>query len=326
MIRGSSDRQGRRESSLNEGELSEESTVESGRSRAEAPVVHGMEELIGSTPLLRLRIDDGEGAKIYVKLENLNPSGSIRDRYLAEILKRAVDAGQLVEGDTVSVAGIDDCSVSAALLARRIGVDLKVFASRSSSRRLLTLVERYGAEIEWLDEEVDWGGAVDRAAEWARRSHDRMFVNGYRHEAVRDSYAVIADEILESLGDAPVGAFITSVTTGGAYRQVAGELRESHPQMVVGGAVLGSQAFPSLVEERQDFLRDVSIEETWEVRDRIAQRYGLLLGPKGAAAVSLGLELRERIGPGKSIVALNPDAGQRYLGWEEKTLTDFDRT
>ena len=304
------------------------STARFGSSEAheELITVHRMDELIGATPLLKLESFSTDGASVYVKMENANPSGSIRDRYLAEIIRRAFDAGQLVEGDDVSVAGIDDCSVSAAFLAGRLGVSLRVFAPEDSSRRLLPLGEQYGAEIEWLEAGTSWREAVEEAAEWARHSSNRMFVNGYRREAVRDSYEVIADEILESLAGKPVGAFITSVTTGGAYRQVAGELRETHPDMLVGGAVLSDRDFPSLADDNQNILQDASLEEAWEMRDRLARQAGLLVGPKGAAAVKLGLDLRKRLDPDASIVALNPDAGQRYLGWEDRALRDLDRT
>jgi len=308
--------------------LTDESTAEAETAPSadgQAAAVARVDELIGATPLLKLEAFGGGANPLHVKMEDANPSGSIRDRYLAEIIRRAFEAGQLVDGDVVSVAGIDDCSVSAAFLARQLGVTLEVFAPEESNPRLVPLVRRYGADIEWLDSEADWQAAVDRAAQWARRAPDRMFVNGYRREAVRDSYAVVADEILESLEGTPVGAFITSVTTGGAYRQVAGQLRETHPDMLVGGAVLSDRSFPSLADDNRNILRDVSMQEAWEMRDRLARQTGLLVGPKGAAAVRLGLELGERLEPDAAIVALNPDAGQRYLGWEGERFSDFNR-
>lgn len=293
---------------------------------AAAPVVERMDRLIGCTPLLHLPRISGDGPPVYVKLEHLNPSGSIRDRYLAEILLRARDAGQLMAGDTVSVAGIDDCSVAAAFLAPRLDLNLRVFAAESASRRLLPLIERYGPDIVWLDGDLDWRDAVDEAVEWARKSHERMFVNGYRREAVRDSYSVVADEILTGLEDQPLGAFVTSVTTGGAYRQVTGELRETHPEMLVGGAVLTEKKFPTLDDEDpRNVLVEVDIEEAWEMRDRLARTEGLLLGPKGAASVALAVQMQDRVDPDSALVALNPDAGQRYLGWEDESLYELER-
>ena len=153
-----------------------------------------------------------------------------------------------------------------------------------------------------------------------------MFVNGDRREAVREAYDIIADELLEALGDRPLGAFITSVTTGGAYRQVTGELRETHPEMVVGGAVLAQRSFPSLEDDaKRNILEDIDIEKAWEMRDRIARKEGLLVGPKGAAAVTLALRLQTEVRSQDALVALNPDAGQRYLGWEDDTKFELER-
>lgn len=293
---------------------------------SDEPTVESMDALIGATPLVKLRRVGSEGPPIYVKMENTNPSGSIRDRYLAEILLRASEAGQLLDGDTVAIAGIDDCSVATAFLASQLGLHVEIFASRSASRRLLPLIERYGASVRWLPEEMTWSESVDEAAEWARHHPRRMFVNGYRREAVRDAYAIIADELLAALGDRRLGAFITSVTTGGAYRQVTGELRETHPDMVVGGAVLTERSFPSLQDDAEEnVLADVDMERAWEMRNRIAEEEGLLLGPKGAAAVALARRLQTQVEPETALVALNPDAGQRYLGWEDDTQFELER-
>mgnify|MGYP000088425997 FL=1 len=292
----------------------------------EEPSVEAMDALIGATPLVGLERIGAGGPPIYVKLENNNPSGSIRDRYLAEILLRASEAGQLLEGDTVAIAGIDDCSVATAFLASQLDIEVEIFASRATSRRLLPLIERYGASVRWLPEETSRSEAVEEAAEWARHHPRRMFVNGYRREAVREAYDIIADELLEALGDRPLGAFITSVTTGGAYRQVTGELRETHPEMVVGGAVLAQRSFPSLEDDaKRNILEDIDIEKAWEMRDRIARKEGLLVGPKGAAAVTLALRLQTEVQSQAALVALNPDAGQRYLGWEDDTKFELER-
>src|SRR5699024_6096226 len=107
---------------------------------------------------------------------------------------------------------------------------------------------------------------------------------------------------------------------GGTLRHVAGELRETHPTLRVGGAVLTDEDFPRLRERTYNRLRKVSLEEAWNMRDLLAQKEGLLLSPKGAAAVLLALEMRPDLPDDQVIVALNPDSGQRYLGWEDKPL------
>lgn len=280
-----------------------------------------MDELVGNTPLMRLsRLGDPEKAPVYIKMEQMNPSGSMRDRYVAEILERAVLAGNIVPGDTVALAGLDDSAVAAALFGSVLGVQVRVFAPKDSSRRLLPLVMHYGAKIIWTDVEGGVEGAIEEAAGWARQAPDRTYVDGYRRQAVRDAYSAIAGEILQALGDQRLGAFITSVSTGGTFRHVARELRQTYPSLKVGGAVLIDVEYPDLVEHQFNLLRHITIDEVWEMRDQIAQHEGLLIGPKGAACVKVALELQQVLPPDEVIVALNPDSGQRYLGWEDKPL------
>lgn len=290
-------------------------------SDAELRTVDRIDDLVGQTPLVRLnRVVDEAGPDVYVKMENVNPSGSIRDRYITEIIKRAAEAGYIVAGDTLAIAGIDDSSVAAALLTNLLLLDLRVFAPANSSRRLLPLLRRYGAEVVWTDEEDGLDGAIDEAASWARGAADRMYVDGYRRRAVTDAYSEMADEILRALHGRVLGAFVTSVTTGGTFRHVAHELRDTHPALQVGGAVLTDYEFPELRGHAYNRLRKVRLEEAWRMRDRLAGEEGVLLGPKGAAAVLLALEMRREMPDEEVIVALNPDSGQRYLGWEDKPL------
>jgi cysteine synthase len=285
------------------------------------PVLNRMDEWVGNTPLVRLqRMGKPGGAPIFVKMENLNPSGSMRDRYISEILERAAMAGSLVAGDTVALAGLDDSAASAALIAGVLGVKTQIFAPKDASRRLLPLVHRYGAKVLWTDADHGVAGAVEQAADWARQASDRMYVDSYRREAVRDAYAAIASETLQALDGHLLGAFITSVTTGGTFRHVARELRQSLPSLRVGGAVLLDVEWPSLGEHQFDQLRHFSETEVWALRDEIARKEGLLLGPKGAACVGLALELQHTVSSDEPIVALNPDSGQRYLGWENQPL------
>lgn len=280
-----------------------------------------MDELVGNTPLMRLsRLGDPTKAPVYIKMEQMNPSGSMRDRYVAEILERAVLAGNLVSGDTVALAGLDDSAVAAALFGSVLGLHVRVFAPKDSSRRLLPMVIRYGATVTWTAVDTGVEGAIEEAAAWARQAPDRTYVDGYRRQAVRDAYSAIAGEILQALGDQRLGAFITSVSTGGTFRHVARELRQTYPELKVGGAVLIDVEYPDLVEHQFNLLRHITLDEVWVMRDEIAQHEGLMIGPKGAACVKVALELQQVLAPDEVIVALNPDSGQRYLGWEDKPL------
>lgn len=293
--------------------MSFETNTEGGK----APVVGRIDALVGNTPLVRLRrLGNPEGAAIYVKMENTNPSGSIRDRYIAEILERAVAAGMLVEGDSVALAGLDDSAPAAGLIGNVLGLKTRLFAPKGSDKRLLELIERYGTELVWTDDAEGLEGAVAKAAAWSRQAADRMYVDGIRREAVRDAYGGMAAEIFQSLQSRRLGAFITSITTGGTFRHVARELRETRPTLHMGGAILGAIQLPDFKEHKFNSLQRFSMTEAFALRDEIAQNEGLLLGPKGAACVGLALQLQDKVAADEAIVALNPDSGQRYLGWE----------
>lgn len=283
--------------------------------------VESVTELIGNTPMVRLSHQgQAQLAPIYVKLEQLNPSGSIRDRYIAEILQRSFEAGQMEPGDEVSIAGLDDSAVSAAFLGQRLGLGVHVFAPRASSRRLLALVERFGAKVIWTDADGGIHGAVHDASAWARQDVGRFYIEGFRRQAVRESYAGVSQEILLSLQGRPLGAFVSSVSTGGTFREVSRHLRETHPALLVAGAVLLDVNFAKLGAQPGDLLERVTMEDAWQQRDELARQEGLLLSPKGAACIVLAKKLRAQISPDQVIVVINPDAGQRYLGWEDKPL------
>ncbi len=276
--------------------------------------VESMEALVGNTPLFRMGEDDSLD---FVKLENRNPSGSMRDRYIAEIVERALHAGQIRIGDTVVLASMDDSAVAASFIASVLGLESVVFAPESSSRRLVPLVERYGARIEWIGE-ATLDETAQKAAKWARSSADRFYVDGYRRMAVQDAYKSIATEILAALDGVPLGGFVTSVTTGATFREVSRLLRAKQPDLEVRGARLVENEYATA--EENPYITQVGLAEVWSVRDEVASQMGLMLGPKGAACVMLARKLRNEVQPGRAIVALNPDAGQRYLGWENKEL------
>lgn len=285
---------------------------------SESLCVESVDALIGHTPLVKLRrVSDQELATIYVKMESLEPSGSLRDRYLAETLERAKLAGQLEEGDFISIAGLNDSALSAAFLSASIGVKLRVFAPENTGARLLPVIVHYGAKVVWTAAEDGLPGAVRRASNWARESFDRMYIDGYRRKAVKGAYRSIANEILEALGDQTLAGFVTSVTTGVTFVEVSKLLRKQHPNLIVKGVTLAENDYVSCNLEGVDVM---PIEETWKYRDKIAQNEGLILGPKGAACVAIAMKLQEQVPANTAIVALNPDSGRRYIGWEDKPL------
>ena len=272
---------------------------------------------IGETPLFRLSRTGDPSRPIFVKLENANPSGSIRDRYIQEIVERGLRAGQIQRGDTLVLAGIDDSAVSAAYLAGVHGLNAVVFAPESSSKRLVQVLEGH-AKLFWTEDSEGLEGAVQTAAAYARDSIERIYVDGYRRQAVKDAYGALAQEIVSDLGETVLGGFVTSVTTGATFREVSRVLRARQPQLEVRGVRLVESEIAT--DEQNPFIRQAAMEDVWRLRDEVFEKEGLLLGPKGAACVLECLQLQSEIPQGRAVVALNPDSGSRYNGWEDQKL------
>lgn len=285
--------------------------------RERAVSVERIDRMVGNTPMVRLRkTGDPHGAPIYLKMEDLNPSGSIRDRYITEILHRGVEAGQIMAGDAIALAGLDDSTLSAALLGAVLDLEVHAFIPEGAIPRLLPLVQEMGVSLHWTPAPSGLDGAIDAAVKWTHERPERTYIDGFRREAVRDAYHGIADEILLAMRGMTLGSFITSVSTGGTFREVAPHLRASHPALTMAGAVVLDVDLDELRQEPSDILRHVPMKRVWQMRDLVARHEGILIGPKGAACVALALELQPTLPADHAIVALNPDAGQRYLGWE----------
>lgn len=299
------------------------------------PPAHDITQLIGHTPLIELGCLAPEAPEVFVKHEGFNPGGSIRDRTVLEILDNAFASGLLRSGDEIVVAGATNSAVAACVIAHARGCSVTVFYPAAGPRRFVRLLTRAGAKMIAHDEEGGLDAAVLAAANYARESHDRIFIDAGRREALQDAVRHIAREILEALDGRHVGAFVTSFSTGSTLRIVSKELRVQYPELTVVGVKIATpdsrdgfydDIAPSLVVDAAtragtDARRVAMTEgEAWRARALIARTEGLLLGPKGASAALTALRLRARIPADRAIVALSIDGGRRYVDCEPEDV------
>ncbi|MFB6264950.1 MAG: PLP-dependent lyase/thiolase [Bradymonadaceae bacterium] len=278
-----------------------------------------IEDLVGDTPVMELPRFSGTGHSVHVKSEELNPTGSVRDRYLAEVFAGVGSRDDFERITTVVARGLDDWSVSVAFWATRVGVDCRIVAPEGGSRRLAPLVERYGAEIEWVDGRGadGWRTASERAARWADQADARLDVAAHRSD-VEQAPDELARELISDASGADARSIVLPASLEGTFRGVGRRMAEASGEVEIVYAAVGRAG--DALEESPDEGRVESLpsERVWEVRDRVARTDGLLLGPRGAAVAAVGRRLTERAGDGEEVLGLNPDAGQRYLGWEDE--------
>jgi cysteine synthase A len=303
-----------------------------------ARVVESVLELIGDTPLVRLRgLADASSATIWAKCEQLNPGGSVKDRICLAMVEAAERDGRIGPGATLVEPTSGNTGIGLALVCAVKGYELVLTMPESMSLERRALLEAYGAEIVLTPAEQVMDGAIEAAQEIARKRGAFMpmqFDNPANPEAHRTHTAI---EILEAMGDDAIAAFVASVGTGGTASGVGARLKqhdrrtrviavepESSPVLSggepgptkiqgIGAGFVPGNFDRSVVDE----IRHVSDREAYEMKRRLAREHGLLVGISAGANAHVAAQIAREVGAGKHVVTVLCDTGERYFSLDE---------
>jgi len=314
-----------------------------GPSNAAAPAVSNMLELIGGTPLVRLRhLSSPEGAEVFVKCEQFNPGGSVKDRVALAMIARGEREGRLVRGRSVIVEPTSgNTGVGLALVAAVRGYRLILTMPENMSIERRMLLKAYGAEVILTPSAQVMQGAIDKAAELCAANPDYVSPQQFKNPAnVEAHLRTTGPEIVAQLAEAGrsgCDAFVAGVGTGGTLTGVGRVLRRSFPKVrlvaiepstsaVLSGRPaaahridgIGAGFVPEILDRSiLDEVRMVSEEDAQEVKLALARREGLLVGPSSGAAVKIALDVARELGRGKTVVTVLPDTGERHFSTDE---------
>jgi cysteine synthase A len=303
------------------------------------PVVSQMTELIGGTPLVRLRRLTGPGcADVFVKCEQFNPGGSVKDRVALAMIARAERQGQLVPGQsTIVEATSGNTGVGLALVSavKRYRLILTMPDNMSLERRIL--LKAYGAEVHLTPAAEVMNGAVRRAADLCAQNPSYVLLQQFKNPANVEAHRrATGPEIVAQLavaGRPGVDAFVCGVGTGGTITGVSQVLRQRFPSVKVvavepaESAVLsgkpagehridgiGAGFVPEILDRSQiDEVRTITERDAQLVKLDLARKEGLLVGISSGAAVKIALDVARELGPGQTVVTVLPDTGERYF-------------
>jgi len=296
-------------------------------------------ELIGDTPLVEIPLDrTAARATVWAKTENLNPGGSVKDRICLAMIEAAERDGALGPGGVVIESTSGNTGIGLAFVAAQRGYKCVLTMSEATSLEKRALLSALGAEIVLTPEDQQLDGAIRRAKE-IRAEHRLAFIPHQfdNPENPRVHYDTTAREILHAMGDAPVHAFVAGVGTGGTISGVGKALRERWPSCQVVAVEPDSCATISrgergpskiqglaagFVPKNYDAgavteVRTVTDRDAYETKRRLAREAGLLVGLSSGAAVAVALDVARSLGPGKNVVTLLPDTGERYFSLDE---------
>lgn len=294
-------------------------------------------EMIGNTPLLELgnySAKKGLKAKIFAKVEGMNPAGSIKDRAALFMIAEAEKSGKLKKGSVIIEPTSGNTGIGLASIAAVRGYRIIIVMPDTMSVERRNLMKAYGAELVLSDGAKGMKGAIEKAEELAENIPDSFipgqFVNHANSMAHRET---TGPEIWQAL-DGKVDIFVAGVGTGGTITGAGGYLKSMNPGIRVvavepsaspvlsGGAAgphklqgIGAGFVPEILDTAvYDEIVTVDNEKAFETGALIAKTEGILVGISSGAAVYAAEQLaRREENEGKNIVVILPDNGDRYL-------------
>ncbi|MEK4854133.1 2,3-diaminopropionate biosynthesis protein SbnA [Paenibacillus sp. FSL H7-0756] len=304
-------------------------------------------QLIGNTPIVKLNyLPEPNGAQVFIKLEGLNPGGSMKDRTALYIISQAEAAGQLQPGGTIVESSSGNLAIGLALVARQKGYKLICVVDPKISPVNLSIIQAYGAETVMVDQADEYGNylraRLDKVQDLVRQL-GAFWPNQYNNPSNPEAHRqTTAPEIYEAFGNGLQWAVIPAGTCGLITGCSLG-LKEHIPQIKImavdaAGSVtfgqppgvrhqigIGSAIVPGNVRrELYDEITHVSDAEAFSTTRRLVQEEGLLVGGSAGSAVFAALKLARRLRAGDKVLAILPDRGDRYYNtifsdeWLEK--------
>ncbi|OYT72419.1 MAG: cysteine synthase [Chloracidobacterium sp. CP2_5A] len=296
-------------------------------------ITEDITELIGKTPLLRLRSVVPPGAaNVYAKLEYLNPGGSIKDRAALGLITDAERRGLLAPGATIIEPTAGNTGVGLALIGRTRGYRVILCVPEGYSREKMQVAEALGGTLVYTPSAEGIPGAIRKALELAETIPNSFVPQQFSNPAnPHIHYMTTGAEIHEQLGGKVDGLAI-GCGTAGTFSGVARYIRERNPQAVcvaveTEGSVLGGgQPGPHKVEGigtsfiPENFHRDLCDEivavtdrDAFAMVRRLAAEEGVLCGGSAGANAFAAIQLAIRLGEGKRVVTIFPDGAERYM-------------
>ena len=296
-----------------------------------------VDQLIGKTPLLELcRMEKAENlqTRLLVKLEKCNPGGSVKDRVALQMVLDAEEKGLLKEGATIIEATSGSTGIGLAVIAATRGYRTIIVMPDSMSVERQMLMRAYGAEVVLTPGAEGMTGANKKAEELAKEIPGSFIPAQFDNPSNPAAHlATTGAEIWEDT-DGQVDLFVAGVGTGGTITGTGKYLKGKNPAVKVvavepeaspllsGGKAgphplqgIGANFVPSVLDTGiYDEIVQVSGEAAYQTCQAAARQEGILVGITSGAAIYAAMQLEKRQeNKGKTIVALLPDTGERYL-------------
>lgn len=297
----------------------------------------GVEQLIGNTPLMRLtRLEQKLGlqGQLLAKLEYFNPGGSIKDRAALQMLRAAEQAGRIGPGALIIEPTSGNTGIGLCMLCAARGYRAIIVVPETASIERIKLMRAYGAQVVLTPGSAGMRGAVERAEALARENENAFIPSQFDNPENANAHYLTTGPEIWAQTEGHVDALVAGVGTGGTITGIGRYLRERKPDVQLiavepASSPLLSQGhagphkiqgiganFVPAVLDRSLLSRVQTVENdaAFAMMHLLAETEGVFCGISSGAAVSAAAEvLREDAMRGKTVVAILPDTGERYL-------------
>ena len=298
----------------------------------------GALDLIGNTPMVHLKtLDPKPGVEIHAKLEYMNPTGSTKDRIIAYMVQKGVDAGKINKNTTLVEGSSGNTGASVAMIASSMGLKSIIFVPDKCSEEKIAIIRSYGAEVIVKPEQEYGKYAELKAGENADYYHVDQYNSPLNPEA---HYMTLGKEIWDEM-NGKIDAFVATASTGGTLSGVAKRLKENNPNIKAILADPEGSIYKPFFEGKEDYMsykKSFQVEGAgkgsicatmdFDILDeavsfddekaigmvkRLARQEGLMVGGSSGGNVWAALEVAKRMEAPAKIVTVLPDSGFKYL-------------
>jgi len=298
-----------------------------------AVVADSVLDLIGRTPVVRLsKLATPDMAVVWAKLERQNPGGSVKERIGLAMIQAAEREGRLAPGGLIVEPTSGNTGIGLAMVAAYKGYRLILVMPDSLSVERRMLFKAYGADVALTPGDKGMKGAIARAEEIVAANPGALMPNQFGNPAnPAVHYQTTGPEILAQVPN--IDAFVAGIGTGGTITGAGRFLREAAPHTrivavepaespVLSGGEKGKHEIQGIGAGFKPNVLDMSVvdevlrvssRDASDMARRLAREEGLLVGISSGAATVAALEIARRLGPGKTVVTVLPDTGERYL-------------
>jgi cysteine synthase A len=298
------------------------------------PIYDDILATIGRTPIVKInKIPDEKCANLFGKLEMFNPAGSVKDRIGLAMIEDAEKKGLLKPGDTIVEPTSGNTGIALAMVATVKGYKAVFTMPETMSLERRALLRYFGAEIVLTEGPKGMKGAIEKAAELVKEKgyfQPQQFDNPANPQVHRET---TGPEIVEDFAGKELHYFVVGVGTGGTisgagevlkkqYSNIKNIVVEPTESPVLSGGQpgphkiqgIGAGFVPGIYnQEVIDEVHQVSSDEAFSMAIRLAKEEGIFCGISSGANMHVALKIARDVGPGKNILVILPDTGERYI-------------